>query len=215
MKRRHRKSVIEGSSSSDDDDDDAFSAFTSKRRMKKKNATNPKESTTKTKAKEESTTNHNSSHNNNSSVVDTSSNKRHHHITSERQAKMDALLQELEESQTTISTISTNRPPPDKRGSFVEPGEEHLTTNVFVGNLAPSVTEEQLTEAFRQFGETNQKHTNTNYHYFFSLSLENHYDVNETMMNLYIVAKYWKYLLQHCLVHFFMCDPIPKYVIKM
>ncbi len=43
---------------------------------------------------------------------------------------------------------------PQKKGSYVEPGMEHLTTNIFVGNLDPTTTEEELTDAFRQFGET-------------------------------------------------------------
>ena len=38
-------------------------------------------------------------------------------------------------------------------GSFVDPGDELITTNIFVGNLASSITEEQMTELFRQFGE--------------------------------------------------------------
>ena len=38
-------------------------------------------------------------------------------------------------------------------GSYVEPGMEHLTTNLFVGNLDPTTTEEELTDAFRQFGK--------------------------------------------------------------
>ncbi len=42
---------------------------------------------------------------------------------------------------------------PMKKGSYVEPGMEHLTTNIFVGNLDPMTTEEELTDAFRQFGE--------------------------------------------------------------
>lgn len=82
-----------------------------------------------------------------------SSTKRHHHISSARQAKMNALLQELQSEKSPSATGSGRTWEPDKKGSFVRPGEEHLTTNVFVGNLAPSVTEEELTEAFRQFGE--------------------------------------------------------------
>jgi len=42
---------------------------------------------------------------------------------------------------------------PQKKGSYVEPGMEHLTTNLFVGNLDPMTTEEELTDVFRQFGE--------------------------------------------------------------
>ena len=45
------------------------------------------------------------------------------------------------------------RPPPQKMGSYVEPGQEHLTTNIFVGNLDPTTTEEELTDKFREFGE--------------------------------------------------------------
>jgi RNA recognition motif-containing protein len=83
-------------------------------------------------------------------TVNTSSMKRHHGSSDSRKAKMDALLQELEAEKVT----SPSRPfVPQKKGSFVQPGQEHLTTNIFVGNLAPSITEEQMTELFRQFGE--------------------------------------------------------------
>ena len=61
---------------------------------------------------------------------------------------MDALLQELEQ-------VDAKPPPtrvPHKKGSFVEPGQEHTTTNLFVGNLAPTLTEEEVTDLFRQFG---------------------------------------------------------------
>jgi len=66
---------------------------------------------------------------------------------------MEALLLELQETATNPTPIS-DRPLPDKMGSFVMPGEEQFTTNIFVGNLAPITTEEELTEVFRQFGET-------------------------------------------------------------
>jgi len=76
---------------------------------------------------------------------------------------MDALLLELEKVSKNPPPPENNnghygpgengRPLPDKMGSFVQPGEEHLTTNIFVGNLAPVSTEEELTEAFRQFGK--------------------------------------------------------------
>lgn len=48
---------------------------------------------------------------------------------------------------------SSNRFAPDKKGSYVEPGMEHLTSNLFVGNLDPMTTEEELTDCFRQYGE--------------------------------------------------------------
>jgi len=85
--------------------------------------------------------------------AETSSNKRHHFQSSARAAKMEALLLELQETSANPTPLS-ERPPPDKMGSFVMPGEEQFTTNIFVGNLAPITTEEELTEVFRQFGET-------------------------------------------------------------
>lgn len=106
-------------------------------------------------------------------TTETSSNKRHHHANASRQAKMDALLEELQSTKPTDPSTSTpsedvgsiyahetsyygdgyDRPPPQKMGSYVEPGQEHLTTNIFVGNLDACTTEEELTDAFRQFGE--------------------------------------------------------------
>jgi len=67
--------------------------------------------------------------------------KRHHKPSDSRKAKMDALIQELEAEKDQIPK-KTRRFVPDKKGSFVDPGEEHLTTNIFVGNLAPSIAEE-------------------------------------------------------------------------
>ena len=90
--------------------------------------------------------------------------------SSKRAAKMDALLQELQETSSkpkdTSSSSSSqqqsydadlhyslyNRPLPEKMGSYVLPGEEYVTTNIFVGNLSPLTTEEEVTDVFRQFG---------------------------------------------------------------
>jgi hypothetical protein len=72
-------------------------------------------------------------------VALTSSMKRHHKPNEIRKAKMDALLQELEAEKNKMP--KEHRFVPEKKGSFVEPSEEHLTTNIFVGNLAPSITE--------------------------------------------------------------------------
>ena len=106
--------------------------------------------------------------------TETSSNKRHHHANSARQAKMDALLHELQSTKPSDPAAAMmdedygsiyaheasfhgegyeRRPPPQKLGSYVEPGQEHLTTNIFVGNLDPTTTEEELTDKFREFGE--------------------------------------------------------------
>mmetsp|Transcript_5763 Transcript_5763/g.10201 ORF Transcript_5763/g.10201 Transcript_5763/m.10201 type:complete len:201 (+) Transcript_5763:70-672(+) len=93
--------------------------------------------------------------------------QRHHGTSDARKAKLDALLQELQETKHqepssyygpggsgNNSNSNSHSRPLEKMGSYVEPGEEHLTTNVFVGNLHPSNTEEELTDLFRQFGET-------------------------------------------------------------
>jgi hypothetical protein len=73
-------------------------------------------------------------------VVLTSSMKRHYNPSDTRKAKMDALLQELEAEKNKIPR-EQHKFVPEKKGSFVEASEEHLTTNIFVGNLAPAVTE--------------------------------------------------------------------------
>jgi hypothetical protein len=74
----------------------------------------------------------------------TSSMKRHHKPSDTRKAKMEALLQELEAENISRKPQDLHRFVPEKKGSFVEPGEEKLTSNLFVGNLAPSITEEDL-----------------------------------------------------------------------
>lgn len=67
----------------------------------------------------------------------TSSMKRHHVGGNDaRKAKMDALLMELEAEKSMNPIVTTDRGRgfvPDKKGSFVDPGDEHLTTNIFVG----------------------------------------------------------------------------------
>jgi RNA recognition motif. (a.k.a. RRM, RBD, or RNP domain) len=88
----------------------------------------------------------------------TSSMKRHHKPSDTRKAKMDALLEELE-AEKNNKKQNHNRPTSrhehqlEKKGSYVRPEEEHLTTNIFVGGLSPSVTEEDLSRLFKEFGE--------------------------------------------------------------
>lgn len=79
----------------------------------------------------------------------TSSMKRHHIMMSDtRKAKMDAIIQDLE-----IETdFAVRKPSVAPKGSFVQPGEEHLTTNIFLSNLCPSLTEKQVMDMFSQFG---------------------------------------------------------------
>ena len=83
----------------------------------------------------------------------TSSMKRHHTAMSNtRKKEMDSLIQELEVEKSAI--LGEPRAfVPNKRGSYVDPGEEHLTTNLFVGNLAPTLTEEAIAGVFSNFGE--------------------------------------------------------------
>ena len=79
--------------------------------------------------------------------------KRHHkELSDSRKAKMDALLQELEQEKKKIKPGRDRAFVPVKKGSYVDPGDEHITTNIFVGNLAPTLTEEEVTALFRQFG---------------------------------------------------------------
>jgi hypothetical protein len=86
----------------------------------------------------------------------TSSMKRHHGMMSNtRKAQMDAVLMDLEREKSAAS-ISTTRSKgfiPDKKGSYVDPEQEHLTTNLFVGNLDPDLTETAITRYFSQFGD--------------------------------------------------------------
>jgi hypothetical protein len=76
----------------------------------------------------------------------TSSMKRHHGVLSNaRKEKMDSMLQELA---TTLDSKRNQRESstfvPNKKGSYVDAGEEESTTNIFIGNLPTHVTEEQL-----------------------------------------------------------------------
>lgn len=75
-------------------------------------------------------------------------------MSGSRKAKMDALLQELEQDKKLPAAKDRSQQlyVPHKKGSFVEPGQEHFTTNIFVGNLARHLTEEEVTNVFRQFG---------------------------------------------------------------
>lgn len=66
-------------------------------------------------------------------VAVTSSMKRHHKPNDTRKAKMDALLLELEIEKGKQKNRDPNRFIPEKKGSFVQPGEEKLTSNLFVG----------------------------------------------------------------------------------
>lgn len=152
-----RRGVEPSHEDSSSDEEDAFSALSKKEKIKRdekaaalaasidsvqKNMHNGPTSTSQSKPVQ-------------LPVSTTSSMKRHHGILSDtRKSKMDALLQELEAEKEQSNFRKEPSFVPDKKGSFVEPWEEHLTTNIFVGNLAPSLTEEAVTDFFRQFGTT-------------------------------------------------------------
>jgi U2-associated protein SR140 len=145
--RHHIGAPPEPNSDSSSDEDDAFSAFNRKKPKKGKSINGPAKSENYTK--NEDTHKARDIHKN---FGEPSSKKRYHFQSNTRGAKMDALLQELQETSTHVTASSTDRAPLEKMGSFVTPDEEPFTTNIFVGNLAPVTTEEELTEIFRQFG---------------------------------------------------------------
>lgn len=157
MKRRPLKGFDEASSS---DEEDAFASLGKGKKRPHTNTADPDNL-----RRQESTTS-----NDKLPAGETSSNKRHHHLSAARKSKMDAMLYELQSTQPidllapdsadydyghiddeAAFTYSYGRP--NKLGSYVEPGQEHLTTNIFVGNLDPCTTEEELTDVFREFGE--------------------------------------------------------------
>jgi hypothetical protein len=129
---RHRRQAnpLAEESSSSDDEEDAFSALSQKNKKKEPTTAKGDNVEAGNNATESSTQQQ-------LPTSTTSSNKRHHKPNDDsRKAKMDALLQELEveKSKRPISIHDRNRGfVPHKTGSFVDPGEEHLTTNIFVG----------------------------------------------------------------------------------
>lgn len=142
MIRRRGQTPEEESSS---EEEDAFSAL-ARKRANKRSKLGPLDTAIKSNSpprKEEKQT---PSQQNNPAVSLklpvslTSSMKRHHKTNDSRKAKMDALLQELSAEQKSTPK-ERQKFVPEKKGSYVDPAEEHLTTNIFVGNLAPSITE--------------------------------------------------------------------------
>jgi len=151
---RRRGQGPEDEESLSDEEEDAFSALSKKDTAKKGNRSSamPSISTAKSSASKTTSSASLVTQPSRTPLAVTSSMKRHHKPNDSRKAKMDALIQELEAEKDQIPKKS-NRFIPEKKGSFVDPGEEHLTTNLFVGNLAPSITEEDLNSLFSQFGE--------------------------------------------------------------
>ena len=156
IRRRGHQEEEESSS----DEEDAFSALSKKGNAKKKaktsapssNPTNDNVPNTKSSQETKSTPKAASQLPSGAPISITSSMKRHHKPSDARKAKMDALIQELEAEKDQIPKKS-KRFVPEKKGSFVAPGEEHLTTNLFVGNLAPSIAEEVNSLCSVQFAD--------------------------------------------------------------
>ncbi|KAL9184423.1 hypothetical protein ACHAXT_002509 [Thalassiosira profunda] len=154
-----------GDGSSSESDNDAFASIT------KSNKKKPRLASSFGGEEDQPPSNNNDNGDGVTAAADGSSgSKRHHDVGSARQAKMDALLQELQTAKPSDvaaprgrddyygSVEEANYPgehgfAPIKKGSYVEPGQEHLTSNLFVGNLDPMTTEEELTDVFRQFGD--------------------------------------------------------------
>lgn len=158
MSSRHRRGDPPPESSSSSDEEDVFSSLKLKKRRvtgaddEVKHASAANVPTTSQVSESSEASNKPATNNLPVKAPVTSSMKRHHGaISSSRKAKMDALLQEL-----NAEKINVNQKPPSSQrvsGSFVQPGEENITTNLFVGNLAPHLTEEQVYDVFVQFGE--------------------------------------------------------------
>jgi U2-associated protein SR140 len=101
-----------------------------------------------------------------SSNISSSSTKRHHYQNpnSSRAAKMEALIQQLEmdsqdlrkvnhASAVAPSTSLRDAVKSTTKGSYcINAHEEQTTTNIFVGNLSPLITEEDLYQVFSQYG---------------------------------------------------------------
>lgn len=147
MIRRRGQPTREDSSSSDEED--AFSALTRKRGAKRSKVEQTDDDRLGTISAATSGTNGDIVQPNVAPgpalpVPLTSSMKRHHKPSDTRKAKMDALLEELAAEQKDRPPETSSRHArfvPEKKGSYVDPGEENVTTNMFVGNLAPTVTE--------------------------------------------------------------------------
>ena len=182
MMRHRASSQLDNSNGEDSsDDEDAFTALSRKRKCdaKSKDSVTKKSKANDRNESENSTTKADAvlpmEKQQPFVVAQTSSTKRHHgEVSDARKAKLDAILSELE---ADTSKISSDTAPHNRNrrnnsscnshhrnindsdqsnrvgGSFVDPGDELITTNIFVGNLAPNITEEQMTELFRQFGE--------------------------------------------------------------
>ena len=128
MSMRQRR----GAPSEDEDSSDEEDAFSKLARKNKKNKKNAPSQASQTEAGAKDGEKEVPAQ---LPVSTTSSMKRHHVPSNDsRKAKMDALLLELEVEKSRRPVQQDRRAfVPEKKGSFVDPSEEHLTTNIFVG----------------------------------------------------------------------------------
>jgi hypothetical protein len=145
MSRRIHRSGAPGdaSSSSSSEEEDAFTAL-SRRKSKKRRVVAAEDACIAPESSQVETTGGHTA-----AVV-----LARQDASAARKQKLDALVEELLETSQSIPLDATAKGERRAavRGSFVLPGEEHLTTNVFVGNLPPSITEEEVGQLFSQFG---------------------------------------------------------------
>ena len=133
-KRHHTAIAAASSASSDEDEEDAFAKISTS------NSNPPLLSSS-----------HNASNKKSKSSLGFVS------VSSSRKEKMDALLHDIQNTKhESFHNANENyflSSSGGGNGSFcANAEEEQLTTNVYVGNLPPSVTEEELSELFVPFG---------------------------------------------------------------
>jgi len=170
------KTPIMPFSDSEDSDEDAFAALSRRKANKRKKKNKSQEaSEKKVEPKENDKVNDRTVANDGDNATTTApsasnlsnTRKRHYNTTNAgRKSKMDALLQELQTERVEKEKVRKKRSSSDNYqhqhhqqqqqrqsyGSFVQPEHEDITTNLFVGNLAPTIAEEELSTVFGQFG---------------------------------------------------------------
>jgi hypothetical protein len=173
MMKRHRSGAAQVADSSSDDDEDAFAALAKKSSVKRtKGAENPAVASGGTASSmspphgaairftipapkasvadslADSRPESDRAFNQLQLPASTTSSMKRHHLalSTSRKAKMDSMLEELSSTMDNKKTQSASSAAfaPNKKGSYVEAGEEQSTTNIFVGNLPTHITELQL-----------------------------------------------------------------------
>jgi U2-associated protein SR140 len=54
-----------------------------------------------------------------------------------------------------LEELKNKNPTDSQRDNYLPPSNEELTTNLYIGNINPNVTEERLYDLFRRYGEIN------------------------------------------------------------